>query len=106
MHVLNDARDSPTSHIFIGFSLQIANEPVHYFPCQTGQSRRLEEWEFIQFVVFVVDDSIALHLRMPLEPRKHLVATGLPWHVGSDVDKRNAPMLGTEETGRVISPRR
>jgi hypothetical protein len=106
MHVLNDPRDSTTSHVFLGFSLQIPNEPVHYFLRQTGQSRRLEERELIQFVVFVVDDSIALHLRMPLEPRKHLVATGLPWHVGGDVDKRNAPMLGTEESGRIISPRR
>jgi hypothetical protein len=106
MHVLKNPCDSTASHVLVGFSLQIANDPVDYLLCQTGRSRRLKEWEFIQFVVFVVDDSIAFHPRMPLEPRKNLVATGLPWHVGSDIDKWNAPMLGTEETGRVISPRR
>ena len=64
----------------------------------------MKKRELIKFVVFVVDDNKAVYFGMRLEPCQHLVPTRSLWHVRNDIYERDAPMLGAEESRRVVAP--
>lgn len=79
-------------------------DAIGYLFCQAYLSGRLKERKVVKFVIFVVDNGVTVRIRMLLEPGDHLVATRLLGHVRSDADEWDTPMLGAEETRRIVSP--
>ena len=76
VNVLEDALQPTASHIFVRSSCQIGDDTVHNLVAQSSASRRLKQWQVIQFIVLVVDYGVAFDLRMRLKPRDDLIA---PW---------------------------
>jgi hypothetical protein len=68
INVLKHSRYSSISHVAICFALQIICDSCGYLGCQACSSGRLKEGKVVKVVIFVVDYSVTVHIRMFLQP--------------------------------------
>jgi len=96
MNVLQEAFEAIAAHIFVGSTEQIAGQAVRHLLAQAHCRRGLEQRQFVELVVLVVEHGEAIDLTMRLQPSHDFIAPRLLRHIGNDVDKGDAPVFGAK----------